>query len=151
MLLPLLYSTCWSISIPQQLQFTLQYQPLPPASSSPLVMRHILPIFHLIWTLEAELNPGRDCCLSSQKTPSHWQHMFLKKLQPFSSMLNLYCRSQLGLSAGWVMPHIWFFVSSHQHFIFWCSVFLFDMRACGVSVHDRFCPWSPWLDSSMQR
>ena len=43
---------------------------------------------------------------------------FLERLQPFSSMVNLYLRSQLGLSAGWVMPPIWFFVSSHQQFIF---------------------------------
>ena len=60
--IPLPYSTFWFVSIFQQLHFTLQYLPLPPASSSPLVMRHILPpaewiIFHLIWTLEAELNP----------------------------------------------------------------------------------------------
>lgn len=41
-----------------------------------------------------------------------------EELKPLCSVVNLHWRSQMGLSAGWVMGPIGFFVSNHQHFIF---------------------------------
>lgn len=144
-LLPLPYSTCWSMSIPQQLQFSLQYQALPPASSSPLVMRHIPSIFHLIWTLEAELKPQRAHCLSPQKTPPHWQRTFLESCNHFQHDHSW----DYVLNKSWLMTDCLPAAISILFSDVLCAVFWFDMR--GMQVHDRFCPWSPWLDNSMQR
>lgn len=101
--------------------------PLPPAPSSPLVTRHILPsaewfIFHLIWTLESGVKSPESLLPVPSENSISLAADVSTGLQPFSGIVNLYCRSQLGLSAGWLMPPIRFFVSGHQRFIFWCSM-----------------------------
>lgn len=132
--------------------------PLSPAFSSPLVMHHIHPAaewfsFHLIWTLEAKLNLGRDSFLSPRKTHMSLAAQASKRLQSFLSMPNLYCRSQLGLSAECVMAHIWY--SSHQHLIFWSPIHCFPVwygrdSSCSWQLLESGV-WSPWSDSSMQK
>lgn len=64
------------------------------APSSHLVMRHAPPpaewfIFHLIWTLEVELNPWKDYWLSPQKNSISLTADVSERLQPFPSMLYL--------------------------------------------------------------
>lgn len=120
----------------------------PPAPSSPLVMRHILPsaewfLFHLIWTLKKELNPPERLLPVPSENSISLVVAISKVLKPFCSIVNWYSRSQLGLSAGWVMPPIKFFVRGHQHFIFWLSMCSYLVWYGGM----QFCPWSLWLDS----
>lgn len=102
---------------------------------------------HDLDSWKSELNPQRVCCLSPQKIPARWRRMFLQSCSHFPACLIFYCRSQLGLSARWVMPPIWFFVSGHQHFIFFavlCAVIFisFNVQECRVSVYERSGPYS---------
>lgn len=101
------------------------------APSSHLVMRHAPPpaewfIFHLIWTLEVELNPWRDYWLSPQKNSISLTADVSERLQPFPSMLYLNRGSWLELS-GWM--------TDISYLMFSCPGFLSHIgRRHGVDI-----------------